>query len=406
MLILANTILNPGQAPLSQAALWIQGEKIAWLGSQTTIPELALEDPDIVSLPDAILAPGLVNAHAHLELSHLSGIPYPGTFHAWIHEVLEHKNQSDPVAQEHAFEKGIMECLQGGATCIGDHVSFNSDPSALLSSPLCGRIFIEVLGVQPELAHDVYDFALQMRDALTEHYRKRDFHPRFTLSASPHSVHALDSGILFELMNLTPGPFSLHIAESLEEYEYFAQQRGGLFDFIASRAPEPRRAYSSAVRELVERKLLHPGLVIVHGNYLDEHEMFHLSQSNASIVHCPLSHQYFGHRPFPLALAQKHRLNLALGTDSLASAASLSMLEVMRQCQLNFLELSKAEIFFMATLGGAKALHLEAEVGSLAPGKWADLIVLKRDHEDPWDDLFVAGEVDFCIVRGKIYQKG
>jgi cytosine/adenosine deaminase-related metal-dependent hydrolase len=172
---------------------------------------------------------------------------------------------------------------------------------------------------------------------------------------------------------------------------------------IAERGNQLRRGTSSAVLELNEQGLLDDRILAVHGNYLNHEEIKLLARKKISVVHCPLSHRYFGHRPFPLQEALAAGINVALGTDSLASAASLSMLEVLRQVRNNFPDLSYEDIFRMATMGGAKALKLEKEIGEIIPGKKADIVGIPlAGKSSPLDALFSAEQVGFSMINGVI----
>ena len=148
---------------------------------------------------------------------------------------------------------------------------------------------------------------------------------------------------------------------------------------------------------------MNPNLLAIHGNYFSTEDIRLLAERDVSVVHCPLSHQYFGHRPFPLEKIQSAGINLALGTDSLASSQSLSMLEILRATQKNFSSLNREEIFSMATLGGARALKMENQLGILQTGAKADMIGLRNPGgKDALELLFQAEHVEFSMINGKM----
>ncbi|HKX13095.1 MAG TPA: amidohydrolase family protein [bacterium] len=394
MLLYAAALLNPGQETLLEPALWIRGDTIAYVGATEGLPDEAERDPDTIDLGEVVICPGLVNSHSHLELTAMQGLPYPGEYVAWIKTLMAAKTGAEPQVQDEAFHQGILQSLRGGTTCVGDHVSVGANLEALVRSPLRGRAFIEVLGVVPEVAADMLKAAVHLQKAW------ENKSPNIQLCPSPHSVHALAPEILAKTLNLPEPVFSIHLAESQCEFDYFSRKSGAMHDFIASRGQPLEREADSAVRELAKLGKLNGRLMAVHGNYLDGPDLELLAKAGASLVHCPFSHGYFGHGPFPLTQARAAGLNIALGTDSLASASTLSMLEVMREMEKEFPELKREEIFTMATLNGAKALKLESVCGSLEAGKKADLIALPSAGFHPLDALFRAETVEAILIGG------
>lgn len=395
MLLHASFLINPGEAPVANPALWIQGDHIRFAGPREELPPEAKSEKQSLDLGEAILAPGMVNAHAHLELTALKGLAYPGDFVAWIREVLKAKLKLDPQGQDQEMHEGVLRCLRGGTTTIGDHLSVGSNPEALLASPLRGKAFVEVLGVIPEVATDMAHAA--------EEYVAEWAHcsSRIQLIPSPHSVHALAPQILKNLLQDASQVHSIHLAESEAEHLYFSEKLGPMHDFIAERGSPLRREAQSSVRELDELGALDSRVLAVHGNYLSPEEILLFAQKGVSVVHCPFSHLYFGHRPFPMDAYQDAGVNVALGTDSLASARTLSMFEVLRKTEELFPHLGREKIFYMATLGGAKALGMDCDIGSLALGKKADLIAVTMS-EDPMTSLFEAKRVDLAMIDGEI----
>ncbi len=395
MLLFAKALQNPKQKPIQDAVVWIQDDTVRWAGPRSELPVEARKDPNQVELPDQVLFPGLINAHAHLELTSLGGLPYPGSFVSWIRAVLKAKHNLTEGQQKKSMQEGIRQALQGGTTTIGDHISVTGDIEALVQSPLRGKAFLEVLGVVPEVARDISTAARLLGHANSK------FASRWELIPSPHSVHGLDPEILAELLQENFTVFSMHLGESEPEDIYFREQRGSMDDFIAERGARLRHQEKSAIQDLASRGLLSERILAIHANYLDETDLELLRKHGISIVHCPLSHRYFSHRHFPVRRCMEVRLNLALGTDSLSSAVSLSMLDVLRTAELS-LGINREILFEMATLGGAKALKMETQVGEIVPGKKADLIGISAPQHGGWiDALFDAEAVRFSMIGGK-----
>ena len=147
----------------------------------------------------------------------------------------------------------------------------------------------------------------------------------------------------------------------------------------------------------------------MHANYLAPGDAELLANSGASVVHCPRSHAFFGHQPFPLQKLREAGVNICLGTDSLATMArtrdeplALNMFVEMRAFAREFPELSPAEVLLAATLKGAKALRREKELGVLAPGAFADLIAVPYMQGDCFEVILAhRGDVEASMFHGQ-----
>jgi len=396
MLLFSPALQNPNEALLENAALWLQGDTIAYVGPREQIPEEAKSDPERLEIRDTLLLPGLVNAHAHLELSHLKDLSYPGDFVAWIKAVLMAKNDPNSRLPKDPFSQGVTQSLWGGATTLGDHVSVTSPLADLLRSPFRGKAFLEILGVVPEVAQDLFQAALGLKEQCAS------LSPHWEILPSPHSVHALDPQVLEATLALHQNLFSIHLAESEAEATYFREKTGAMHALIASRGTELKRDAKSAILELESLGRLDDRILAIHANCLDDHEIQLLAKRQVSIVHCPLSHRYFSHRPFRMKDCLDAGVTMALGTDSLASGHSLSMLDILRAAQQAFPFLKKEKIFALATLGGAFALKMENQIGILSAGKKADIIGIPwQKGNDPHQKIFEAEKVSFSMIGGR-----
>ncbi len=164
--------------------------------------------------------------------------------------------------------------------------------------------------------------------------------------------------------------------------------------------PFPER---SPVRWLETRGRLHERLLLVHGNYLSGDEIGHLRGTGVTVIHCPESARYFGHRRLPIQSLFYNDVPIAIGTDSRASSDSLNMLRQMRVMKQTYPSLGEEEILRMATFNGARALGWENEIGIIEPGKKADIVgvpLLKQDC-DPYEALLMADAVNFSMMGGR-----
>ncbi|MBF0491387.1 MAG: amidohydrolase family protein [Deltaproteobacteria bacterium] len=377
--------------PIQEAALLIEDDILVSIGRFEEVWKHPQSKTAIqIELPDTVLLPGFVNAHCHLELTALQGLQYPGSFSAWITKLIRAKSDLSVEQIQMGFQRGLAWLLQTGTTTVADHVSVGTDWSLLKKSPLRYQIFLESLGVNPELAEQIYELG------------EKSEVPHIHLS--PHSVHALHPPLLEKLLKSSRPLFSIHLAESKEEEEYFKRGSGKLFEFIREKNPKSwfENLTMSSIQYLNKKKLLSDKILAIHCNYVDDEDIQLLQKHKMSVVHCPSSHAYFGHQRFELEKLRQAGLNIALGTDSLSSGDSLSMLDQVRLARKNYPEIPASEWLRMLTLNGARALKMEREIGSLELGKKADIIGFKFSNfsgilEDLAENVLEKKQVDFIL---------
>lgn len=402
MFLKAGTILPIDSPPLSPGVIRIQDDKIIALGDLSLLNQGPKDEP-IVDLSDLILLPGFVNAHCHLELTVLGPLNVPPTektpqndFVNWIKVLVQKKNQLTEEQIINGIRQGIQALLQSGVTALGDHVSFNMPWMEVLNSPLRGRIFGEILGIVPEVCEDIYNHFKQIK----VDFQKKE--SRFTLHLSPHSVHAVHPNTLKKVLLEEAAPLSCHLAESQSEVDYFKSRGGAMMDLIQSRGIAAPHSGDSGLSFLAEQDLPVSKLMIVHGNYLSESDLQLIVENNLSIVHCPGSHHFFQHQEFPLQKYRDKGINIALGTDSISSNDDLNFLNELKLVREKHKNLTPSHLLELATLGGAKALRLEAEIGSLRSGKKADIIGIKTTSQTPEEAVLSAKAVDWMMINGEV----
>lgn len=395
-MILAKALLPIDGSLLSPAVVQISGNQIIKLGGVELLQKKEEGEPEM-DLSHCVLLPGFVNAHCHLELTSLGPIPGKPDFVSWIRELVKKKSVLDPEEQKRGIREGIKSLLNSGVTAIGDHISFNTEWEEIVASPLRGRIFGEVLGVLPEICADIYTAFQKIKKIFSK------IVSLFEMNISPHSVHAVHPSTLKQIIENEPPPLSCHLAESLAEEDYFKRKEGELMTLIQERGIDSPHHGESGLDVLSRLNLDVSKLMIVHGNYLNSTDQTLARQNGLSVVHCPGSHATFGHKRFPLEDYLGQGFNIALGTDSIASNTKLDFLEELRLVKKNYPSLSNSSILKMATMGGAQALRMVDQIGSLTPGKKADIIGFKWDGKaDPEEVVFKADQADFVMIDGKI----
>lgn len=354
---------------------------------QQIIPQREVTGESI-DLPGTILLPGLINAHCHLELSDLpEPLPYPGSFTGWIEQLSRLKLQMSPAQVTASIQKGIQQLLAGGTTTVADHASVGTDLKPILDSPLDYVAYIEVLGVQADRAQQFYQQALAKQNK--------------NIIPTPHAPYSLLPEVFAKF---TSTHLSIHIAESAEEYLLFKENHGPLFEFLQRKGETPPTKGESPLQYLNRLKLIPPKTIAIHANYLEDEDIAILKEYQMSVVHCPGSHAYFSRDRFFLGMLTEAGINVALGTDSLASNHSLSMFEQMRLALDHYPELTPETVLKMATLNGAKALGRENEIGSLAPGKRANIVGVSIQYpkRSILENILFNEKTEFIMIQGQV----
>ncbi len=369
-------------------------------------PPLKLETK-VVDWGDAIILPGLVNSHTHLELSRLSKESLPASsFTGWLSGLIRERGQWTPEAYLEAVTSGAMQSMASGTTLVADISASGWSRQALKWAKVRKVVFEEVVSLAPGMA-------ITILDGLIARLERAEPDHLLSCSASPHAPYSVSAELYratAEMAHQRGVRLATHVAETLPELEFLKSGSGEFRDFLDRLGvlPDgwvpPRMtpiAYLDSLGVLAKPALL------VHCNYLDEDSMSRILSRNCSVVYCPRSHSYFGHQPHPVRRMLDMGINVALGTDSLACNDSLSVLDEMRFLFKNRPDLKCDEIFRMATLNGAVALDFGGVLGRLRRGSWADMTVLRlpetlNDRNLMAQILEGAGECQATIVAGEI----
>ena len=203
-----------------------------------------------------------------------------------------------------------------------------------------------------------------------------------------------------------------HVAESAQEFEMFVHARGEIYDWLRRNERNMDDCgLGSPVRHLERVGLLGQNMLAVHVNYLAPGDDKLLGKRKVSVAHCPRSHAYFQHSPFPLHELTRAKVNVCLGTDSLATvhktrrqSVRLSMFDEMRALTQSQPALAPGEIFQMATINGARALGMSKQIGQISKGAFADLITIPFAGKtaDIYEAaLHYAGDVTASMIDGQ-----
>jgi cytosine/adenosine deaminase-related metal-dependent hydrolase len=338
---------------------------------------------DVVDLGDAVLTPGLVDAHAHLELTALAGrIERGADFPAWIRSLVAARPGLDEVR---SVARGLALLAGSGTVAVGDVANSWSDAESFdratrESGPLV-VVHREVLDAGDEQRGRS---AVDRATALVAAHASGARAP-WRVGVSPHAPYTTLDATLARCAKLARAhdlPVQIHWAETAEEEEWLAG-RNGPFDALLG-SPRVR---APLLDRLAAVGLLGPRTVLVHGNHARADEPRRVAASGATLVHCPGTHRFFDRAPFPFERWLAAGVPLAIGTDSLASNAALDMRRELALAARSAPQVSPRTWWRMATCNGARALGLCDEVGVLAPGRPFTAAAFGSSAHDA-DDLF------------------
>jgi 5-methylthioadenosine/S-adenosylhomocysteine deaminase len=401
----ADWVLPIEGPPIEAGAVVIEDGHVAAVGRVEDLGEGTRYD-------DAVIMPGFVNAHSHLEYAVYGGFGDGlGDFAEWITLHIQRKARIGWEEHVDVARFGAAQCLASGITTVGDCSYSGAGAVACAELGLRATIYLEVFGTDAGRALERF---AGVRDRVAD-----AFSTRVRPGVSPHAPYSV-SIELYEACAELGLPISTHISESPAEVEYLRTGRGAWGGYKDLLVASPGQTGTNL---LAARDLLGPNVVAAHCVVLDEDEIGLLAATGTGVAHCPRSNAALGCGVAPLTELRAAGARVGVGSDSPASAPSFDFFEELRTVVLSARAraarpdvLSADEALELGTLGSARALGLDAEIGSLVPGKRADLAVvsLKGSAYLPWENpagaVVLGGSPDRVIatyVDGDArYEKG
>jgi cytosine/adenosine deaminase-related metal-dependent hydrolase len=387
MILRARTVLPVSRPPVENGAIVISGNQIRAAGPWPDLMSHAAGD--VFDLGEVVLLPGLVNAHCHLDYTGMAGqLPPPKTFTDWIPLIIAAKAAWDFSEYARSWLNGAQMLLRTGTTTVAD-IEAVPDllPELWDATPLRVFSFLEMTGIRARRnPGEILRDAVEKIDSL--------LHSRCSASLSPHAPYSTTP----ELLRLAAGTarrrnwrITTHVAESEQEFEMFMRAEGKMFNWLRrSERDNSDCGLGSPVAHLARNGMLGENLLAIHANLLAPGDAELLGKNGVHVVHCPSSHDYFRHPPFPRRRLAAAGVNLCLGTDSLSTVRKigeekpeLNMFEEMRRLAAADKTIPPAEILRMATVNGAKALGMAGKIGELSENALADLIAIPFAGKKP-----------------------
>jgi 5-methylthioadenosine/S-adenosylhomocysteine deaminase len=333
-----------------------------------------------------VITPGFVNAHSHIEYAVYAGFGDGLPFSAWIGMHVQRKAKLDYDDMVAIATVGAHECLRSGITTIGDCSFSGAAAVGAAAAGLRATVYLEVFG-RDASALDLFHAS----HARIEHL----ISDRIRLGVSPHAPYTCSIEVYRACAGLGL-PQATHFAESAAEREWLVSGAGDWSRFADMLVVPPGE---TGIRLLAAEGLLGPSLMAAHCVYADSEEIALLAANGVGVAHCPRSNGYLGCGVAPVEELLAAGVDVSVATDSPASTPSLDLFEELRTAIVAARAragrpdaLSSVRALELATLGGARVLGMEDRIGSLVPGKQADLTVLSLVNSpfDPVEDPVTA----------------
>jgi len=367
--------MDPQRSVLENYCLAVHEQRIVGL-CPSAEAEHRYKAQTVKSLPRHALMPGLVNAHGHAAMTLLRGVADDLPLKQWLEEHIW-PLESEHVGREFVYQGStlaIAEMLSSGTTCFADMYFFPDEVARAASDAQ----------IRTQLASPILDFPTVWANDADEYIAKAiQLHDDFRnneyvyTAFGPHAPYTVSDAPLKKLSSIAEEldvPIHMHIHETAQEVS----------DAIANDGRRP-------IQRLQELGIISPRLLCVHATQLNDDEISLLASSGANVAHCPESNLKLASGFCEVAKLQAQGVNVALGTDGCASNNDLDMFGELRSAALlakavsgDAAALPAMEALAMATINGARALGLDNEIGSIEPGKLADLTAIDLDTINCW----------------------
>jgi cytosine/adenosine deaminase-related metal-dependent hydrolase len=410
-------IISPA---IEDGAVAIDGSKIVATGPRLEVVP-RFPNARVSDFGQAAILPGLVNAHSHLELTVMRGFleSEEHDFAAWLRKLTTARMAMTAEDLLVSATCGAIEAARAGVTCFGDSSSLAIHAmKALQEVGLRGIVYQESFGPHPKLANENM---ANLREQIAELRAIEDELVR--VGVSPHAPYTVSAPQLERISRLSIDdklPLMMHAAESQAEKSLMLEGLGRFAEGLKARGIGWHAPGISTIAYLARHGILETRPLLAHCINVDDSDLELIRQSGAGIAHCPKSNAKLGHGRAPFHKFLGHGINVGLGSDSVASNNTCDILEearfatlfarlergtsprVSKGSALSFdgepagavldgrarASVTAGDALFAATLGGARALGLETQIGALAEGMQADItaVSLNGAHQQPVRD--------------------
>jgi cytosine/adenosine deaminase-related metal-dependent hydrolase len=404
MIIRARTVVTMDVPPIENGAIALSKDRIVDVAKFDEIK--ARHTGEVIDLGEQALLPGLINAHCHLDYTCLRGkIPPQKSFTDWIRAINAEKAKLLPNDYVASINGGFAEARRFGTTTIANLTAF---PELIpqIRAPIRTWWFAELIDIRaPKRAKKLVDRASESLG------RARP--PGAPWGLAPHALFTASKDLYRrcgEIANRDHILLTTHLAESREEMQMFRDASGPLYEFLKSIGRCMDDCGNKTPLELFlgligERAL--PFWIVAHLNELTDSDFELLEKSNMRfhVVHCPRSHDYFGHGRFEFERLRSLGFNICLGTDSLSSNESLSLFDEMRAFRTQFPGISPEEVLQMVTVNPARALRQDNALGRISCAGYADLLAVPFTGNDALEEIIAFAGEPWMMMAGEVQHE-
>lgn len=406
MLLTAKYVLPISAHHIEDGAVLVHGDRIVAVGTRAELVAAHPEE-EVRDFGLAVLMPGFVDVHTHLEYSVFRGAVDDAPYTAWKMQVQSKEPRLSSADWMDSAILGAMEAVGSGITTIADITDSGNSVRAAKETGLSGVVYREVSTMDKSLVPE------RMRAAAAdiEEWTETAGDSPIEIGIAPHSPYTCHPSLFTaaaELASTRGLAAAIHLAGSRDEYDFVRYGSSNLAQDFREQSGWHDVAWMptgvSPVQYVLQWGLFElPRVLAVHCVQVDEHDIDVLAAHKVSVAHCPRCNAKLGMGIAPLRSFFEHGLTVGLGTDSPASNNTVDPFDEMRiglllqrgvTGETDFYRYFTARTFIrLATIHGARALGLEHEIGSLEPGKRADVIAVdlsSSPHMVPTADPYSA----------------
>jgi len=397
----ARWIIRAEAPPIADGALVAAGGRIVRIGPWRTVEPHVSPSDTVEHFPDSAILPGFVNAHTHLGLTDMAGRFKPtANFPAWIGRLTARLMLRSGGAARRAVAEGRDQSLAAGTVAGADVAHDPAATEPLDEAPGRWTVFGEVFGFGKaglvRLGETVAALEARTRSG------------GVAVGLAPHAPYSTGPAVYLAVRREADAcgwPITTHLHETTDEIAFTERGEGPFYEWMRRLRVLPADWRPAGVRPipaLAEAGFFAGPVVAAHGNDLTDEEIGVLARSGSTVVYCPRSHAFFGRRDHPWRRLRAAGAGVALGTDSLASCPSLSMLDEVRFLMAREPDADPQTILAMATVGGARALGLADRLGEVREGLSAEgcLVGPLPETDEPLRAI-LSGEGDLIRVLGR-----
>ena len=407
IIITGGTIItmDPERKIIENGAIAIGGNNIIAIGSADEISS-QYKSKQIINAREKLIIPGLINAHNHIPMTLFRGIADDLDLKEWLEQYIfpaEEKNVTPDFVRT-GTQLGLAEMIRGGTTTYCDMYYFEDEIAEETAKAGVRGVLGETVIDFPVADNKTFGEAVQYVEKFVSKWKG---HPLINPAIAPHAPYTVSEEHLKSVRDLADElsiPIIIHLSETKTEVESITREKG-----------------MPPIEYLDKIGFLNNQVIAAHVVYASEKEVNILAKNGVGISHNPQSNMKLASGVAPVPLMLNKNVAVGLGTDGAASNNDLNLWEEMDMAAklhkvftLDPKMISAEQAFKMATIGGARSLHLEKNIGSIEVGKLADVVILEFDnlHQTPSYNYYShlvyatkASDVSTVIINGKLVMK-